>query len=129
MAKLELILDYAENHTADITASTDAWTEMLDTAAQLYRYSFSDLVLIHAQRPDATALQRIMCRPRIQRAAIPSPRAWTSWRTDRVMPTRPWTGPMFSWSRKAPSTAEERLQRRIRRFSCTRMGSRSSWAV
>ena len=56
MAKLELILDYAENHTADITASTDAWTEMLDTAAQLYRYSFSDLVLIHAQRPDATAL-------------------------------------------------------------------------
>ena len=56
MAKLELVLDYAENHTADITASAEAWTGMLDTAAQLYRYSFADLVLIHAQRPDATAL-------------------------------------------------------------------------
>ena len=27
----------------------------LDTAAKLYRYSFPDALLIHAQRPDATA--------------------------------------------------------------------------
>lgn len=27
----------------------------LDTASQLYRYSFSDTLLIHAQRPGATA--------------------------------------------------------------------------
>lgn len=56
MAKLELVLDYTQNHTADITSSSDAWMSMLDTAAQLYRYSFTDLVLVHAQRPDATAL-------------------------------------------------------------------------
>ncbi len=29
--------------------------DYMDTASRLYRYSFSDQLLIHAQRPDATA--------------------------------------------------------------------------
>lgn len=31
------------------------WMNYLDVAARLYRYSFKDTLLIHAQRPDATA--------------------------------------------------------------------------
>ena len=31
------------------------WMSYLDVAARLYRYSFTDTLLIHAQRPDATA--------------------------------------------------------------------------
>ncbi len=34
---------------------TEGLMKYLDTAAKLYRYPFSDTLLIHAQRPDATA--------------------------------------------------------------------------
>ena len=56
MAKLVTLIDYAENHFHDVTADASSWADMLDTAAKLYRYRFEDLVMIHAQRPGATAL-------------------------------------------------------------------------
>ena len=34
---------------------SESWMNYLDVAARLYRYSFKDTLLIHAQRPDATA--------------------------------------------------------------------------
>ena len=40
---------------AEITKSPDRWMVFLDTAARMYRYSFQEQMLIHAQRPDATA--------------------------------------------------------------------------
>ena len=49
MAKLELILDYAENHTADITASTDAWTEMLDMMKYCLNSHAHEHTHVHAQ--------------------------------------------------------------------------------
>ena len=55
MAKLHNIEELAEQTAADISRSPSAWTDYLDTAAQLYRYPFSDSLLIHAQRPDVIA--------------------------------------------------------------------------
>ncbi len=42
-----------------ITASAEAWTDFLEMAARLYRYSFADQLLMYAQRPDATACATI----------------------------------------------------------------------
>ena len=55
MAKLNDIRALAESHAAEIARSVQAWTGYLDTAATLYRYDFPETLLIHAQRPDATA--------------------------------------------------------------------------
>ncbi|MCD8076719.1 MAG: hypothetical protein LUF27_17170, partial [Lachnospiraceae bacterium] len=55
MAKINEIIKLAEDHAAEITASPAPWMDYLDTASRLYRYSFEDSLLIHAQRPDATA--------------------------------------------------------------------------
>ncbi len=42
--------------TEDLTRSPDNWMRFLETAGKIYKYPFEDQVLIHAQRPDATAL-------------------------------------------------------------------------
>ena len=55
MARYNDIRTLAETHASEISRSVRAWTGYLDTAAQLYRYNFADTLLIHAQRPDATA--------------------------------------------------------------------------
>ena len=55
MAKLNDIRALAESHAAEISRSTKTWTGYLDTAATLYRYDFPETLLIHAQRPEATA--------------------------------------------------------------------------
>ena len=55
MARYNDIRALAETHASEISRSVRAWTGYLDTAAQLYRYNFADTLLIHAQRPDATA--------------------------------------------------------------------------
>lgn len=41
--------------TKKLTHSIDDWMSFLDSAAWLYKYSFPEQVLIHAQRPDARA--------------------------------------------------------------------------
>ena len=46
----------AESIAQDVAASPEEWTKFLDTAARLYRYTFPELLLIYAQRPDATAV-------------------------------------------------------------------------
>lgn len=55
MAKINEIRGLAESTAKDITSSPRDWMGYLDTTAKLYRYSFSDTLLIHAQRPDAIA--------------------------------------------------------------------------
>ncbi len=55
MAKINEVIKLAEDHAAEITSSPKKWMDYLDTAARLYRYSFEDSLLIHAQRPAATA--------------------------------------------------------------------------
>ena len=55
MARLEDIRGLAEAHASSISSSPRDWMNYLDTAARLYRYPFMDQLLIHAQRPQATA--------------------------------------------------------------------------
>ena len=55
MAKFNDIRALADLHAQEISRSPRDWTGYLDTAARLYRYDFADSLLIHAQRPTATA--------------------------------------------------------------------------
>ncbi|RHQ59082.1 DNA methylase [Blautia sp. AF25-12LB] len=52
---LDEIRGLAEYHATRISSSPRDWMNYLDTAARLYRYPFMDQLLIHAQRPKATA--------------------------------------------------------------------------
>lgn len=55
MAMINEIRELAEYEAKVVSSSPRNWMKYLNTAARLYRYSFSDTLLIHAQRPDATA--------------------------------------------------------------------------
>lgn len=55
MAKINDIRVLAEETASDVASSPLDWMAYLDTAAKLYRYPFADNLLIHAQRPQATA--------------------------------------------------------------------------
>ena len=53
--KLDIYVQMAGRTANEITKNRENWTAFLGTASKLYRYSFTDLLLIHAQRPQATA--------------------------------------------------------------------------
>ena len=55
MAKINDIRFLAREAAKEASSSPRDWMRYLDTACRLYRYPFSDTLLIHAQRPDATA--------------------------------------------------------------------------
>ncbi len=45
----------AEDKAKEIATSQKAWTSYLATASRVYKYTYHDQLLIHAQRPEATA--------------------------------------------------------------------------
>ena len=53
--KLQLMSELAAQTTEQLTQSKANWMSFLNSAAWLYKYPFHEQVLIHAQRPDATA--------------------------------------------------------------------------
>lgn len=53
--KLEKYIQMAGNTAAEVTKNAKNWTGFLATAANLYRYSFPDQLLIHAQRSNVKA--------------------------------------------------------------------------
>ena len=53
--KLENYVQMAGQTAAEITSNQENWMRFLATASKLYRYAFTDQLLIHAQRPLATA--------------------------------------------------------------------------
>ena len=53
--KLQSYTAFAEHQTSSVTGSREQWTNFLTTAGRLYKYPFEEQVMIHAQRPDATA--------------------------------------------------------------------------
>ena len=55
MAQIQSIQALAESHAQEVSRSPRDWMGYLDTAARLYRYSFQENLLIHAQRPGASA--------------------------------------------------------------------------
>ena len=54
-SKFERISALCTETTQHLTDTPETWMRFLNSAAWLYKYSFSDQVLISAQRPDATA--------------------------------------------------------------------------
>lgn len=53
--KLHIMSELAAQTTQQLAQSVDNWKSFLNSAAWLYKYPFHEQVLIHAQRPDATA--------------------------------------------------------------------------
>ena len=55
MSKLLHFSALAEHSAEQLTKSREQWTAFLTTVARLYKYPYYDQLLIHAQRPQATA--------------------------------------------------------------------------
>ncbi len=53
--KIDLITQMYEQKTQELSGNPGSWIAFLHTAANNYKYDFDDQVLIHAQRPRATA--------------------------------------------------------------------------
>ncbi len=53
--KLDSLIQVAIAKSQEIFHSHSTWVAFLQTAAKMYKYSYDDQLLIHAQRPDATA--------------------------------------------------------------------------
>ena len=58
-SKYQIITELAASTARDITASTGKYMAFLTTAANNFKYSFRDQILIYAQKPDATACAEI----------------------------------------------------------------------
>ncbi len=57
--KDEFLSQLLSSKTQEIVSSPRNYTAFLQTAAQNYKYRFQEQVLIHTQRPDATACAEI----------------------------------------------------------------------
>ena len=53
--KAELYAQMADKVATQLTGSWQEWAGFLTTASRLYKYPFHEQLMIHAQRPDATA--------------------------------------------------------------------------
>ena len=53
--KTQEYLNLAQQTAKELTRYWESWTDYLTTASRLYKYPFSDQLMIYAQRPDATA--------------------------------------------------------------------------
>lgn len=58
-SKYRIILEMASQTARDIASNADQYTDFLITAANNYKYSFKEQLLIHAQKPEATACAEI----------------------------------------------------------------------
>ena len=58
-SKYQIISELASQTARDITSKAERYTSFLVTAANNYKYSFKEQLLIHAQKPDATACAEI----------------------------------------------------------------------
>lgn len=58
-SKYKIIMEMASQTARDITSNVERYTDFLVTAANNYKYSFKEQLLIHAQKPEATACAEI----------------------------------------------------------------------
>ena len=54
-SKLQVYRQMSEQAQRQLTGSLERWQSFLTTAARLYKYPYHEQVMIHAQRPEATA--------------------------------------------------------------------------
>ena len=59
MTKFQRITNLYTATVQGVTDTPDGWTDFLQTACRNYKCSFDEQILIHAQRPDATAVLEI----------------------------------------------------------------------
>lgn len=57
--RFQMITDLYRQAVQEVTKSTENWTSFLQSASRNYRLPFDEQLLIHVQRPDATAVLRI----------------------------------------------------------------------
>ena len=55
VSKLQEYRRMSEEAQRQLTGSLERWQSFLATASRLYKYPYHEQVMIHAQRPDATA--------------------------------------------------------------------------
>ncbi len=55
-ARVEDVRALASLHAREVCENPDKWMSYLNSAARFYRYPFADSLLIHAQKPTATAV-------------------------------------------------------------------------
>ena len=55
ITKLDNYKALSASSTEQLWKDADRWMSFLNTSARLYKYSFKDQVMIHAQRPNAVA--------------------------------------------------------------------------
>ena len=55
VSKTEYYAKMAWEASSHVTESYEQWTGFLKTAGRIYKYSYNDQLMIHTQRPDATA--------------------------------------------------------------------------
>ena len=58
-SKYKIIMEMASQIARDVTSNVERYTDFLVTAANNYKYSFKEQLLIHAQKPEATACAEI----------------------------------------------------------------------
>ena len=58
-SKYKIIMEMASQTARDVTSNAERYTDFLMTAANNYKYSFKEQLLIHAQKPEATACAEI----------------------------------------------------------------------
>ena len=58
-SKLQIIKEMAAQEALSITSNTERYMAFLHTAANNYKYDFQEQILIHAQKPTATACAEI----------------------------------------------------------------------
>jgi hypothetical protein len=59
MKKYNMISALAEETAKEVVRNEESWRRYLNTASNLYKYSFKEQLLIFAQRPEATACASI----------------------------------------------------------------------
>ena len=57
--RIETITELYEQAVRKVTESPESWTDFLCSACRNYKCTFDELLLIHEQRPDATAVLTI----------------------------------------------------------------------
>lgn len=86
-SKTEEYYALAQRTASGLTRHWEAWTEFLTTASRLYKYPFSDQLMIYAQRPDATACAAYdIWNDRMNRYVRRGPRASPCWTKAAVSP-------------------------------------------
>ena len=66
-SKLQMVTEFSYHKTLELSSVRGNWQRYLKTAARIYKYPFRDQLLIHAQRPAATACRGTVLRDNLGR--------------------------------------------------------------